>query len=181
MGKRVAFIGHRHIFCADIKERIRKAIEEEIKDGADYFIVGEYGDFDQLALSTCKMVRKTHPEIDINVVLTSLHRIAKKDEWDYTPYSDVNTVMYEIEEVYFKKKITVSNQLMINDCDSLICYVNKERTPSGAKTAMNYAKRNGKKVINLFRPEDDPTFGMSREEKLAYYDKEFKDFMSEKK
>ena len=29
------------------------------------------------------------------------------------------------------------------------------------------------KIINLFREEDDPTFGMTHEEKLKYWDKVF--------
>ena len=59
---------------------------------------------------------------------------------------------------------------MIDECDTLICYIDKKRSPSGAKTAMNYTKRNGLKIINLFREEDDPTFGMTKEEKLKYWD-----------
>ena len=39
---------------------------------------------------------------------------------------------------------------MISTCDTLICYVNKKHNPSGAKLAMNYAKRKGLRVINLY-------------------------------
>ena len=68
---------------------------------------------------------------------------------------------------------------MIDTCDTLICYVDKKRSPSGAKTAMNYAKRKGLKIINLFREEDDPTFGMTHEEKLEYWDKVFAKYKKE--
>jgi hypothetical protein len=53
---------------------------------------------------------------------------------------------------------------MIDTCDTLICYVNKKRSPSGAKTAMNYAKRKGLKIINLYHEEDEPTYSMTKEE-----------------
>ena len=59
---------------------------------------------------------------------------------------------------------------MIDNCDTLICYVNKKRSRSGAKTAMNYAKRKGLQIINLFREEDDPTFDMTPEQRQAYWD-----------
>lgn len=78
--------------------------------------------------------------------------------------------MYEIEEEHFKRQIIISNRKMINDCDVLICYVNKKRNPSGAKLAMNYAKRKGLKIINLYKETDEPTYGMTEDEKQKYYD-----------
>ena len=72
--------------------------------------------------------------------------------------------MFEIEETYFKRQITESNRKMIDICDTLICYVNKKHNHSGAKLAMNYAKRKGLKIINLYDEKDDPTYGMTEEE-----------------
>lgn len=66
-----------------------------------------------------------------------------------TPFSDVSTTMYEIEEKHYKRQIIESNHQMIDNCDTLICYVNKKHNPSGAKLAMNYAKRKGLKIYNL--------------------------------
>lgn len=42
---------------------------------------------------------------------------------------------------------------MIDSCNLIICYVNKKRIHSGAKTAMNYAKRKGLHIINLYKEE----------------------------
>ena len=58
---------------------------------------------------------------------------------------------------------------MIDGCDTLICYVDPKRYRSGAKTAMNYAKRKGLKIINLYNEKDEPTYGMTKEEKDKYY------------
>jgi hypothetical protein len=63
---------------------------------------------------------------------------------------------------------------MIDNCDTLICYVNKKHNPSGAKTTMNYAKRKGLEIINLYDEKDDPTYGMTKEEKENYFYKMFK-------
>ena len=170
MGNKTAFIGHRKVLYGNIEERLKTVIEEQIADGCKTFTMGTHGEFDEMALSACRSARRDHPDIKIEVVLTSYHTVHKKDEFDYVPYQDVDTIMYDIEDEHFKRQITVSNRKMIDECDTLICYVDKKRSPSGAKTAMNYAERKGLKIINLFREEDDPTFGMTKEEKLKYWD-----------
>lgn len=38
---------------------------------------------------------------------------------------------------------------------------------------MNYAKRKGLEIINIFDKKDDPTYGMTKEEKEDYYKKLF--------
>ena len=38
---------------------------------------------------------------------------------------------------------------------------------------MNYAKRKGLNIINIFDEKDDPTFGMSKQESQEYWDKLF--------
>ena len=178
MGNRTAFIGHRNVYYSIIKERLQTAIEQQIADGCKSFVMGIHGEFDEMALSACRFARSIHSDIQIEVVLTSYHTIQKKDEFDFVPYQDVDTIMYDIEDEHFKMQITVSNRKMIDECDTLICYVDKKRSPSGAKTAMNYAKRKGVKIINLFREDDDPTFGMTKEEKTNYWDKVFEKYRS---
>lgn len=173
MGNRTAFIGHRNVYYSIIKERLQTAIEQQIADGCKSFTMGTHGEFDEMALNACRSARLNHPDIKIEVVLTSYHTVEKKTEFDYVPYQDVETTMYDIEDEHFKNQIIVSNRKMIDQCDTLICYVNKKQSPSGAKMAMNYAKRKGLKIINLYREEDDPTFGMTKEERIKYWDKVF--------
>lgn len=152
---KVCFIGHRNI-NDNIKERLRIAIEYEIKNNIKHFLIGSHGDFDNLALSVCKELKTIYPDILIEVIVTSLHKANKQLIHDdifgkqyFTPYNDVQLIMYEIEEIYFKKRITISNQKMINECDILICYINNKKKYSGAKIAMNYAKKKGLKIVNL--------------------------------
>lgn len=99
-------------------------------------------------------------------MFTSLNAFAK-DEYGFCLadlYKDVETMIYPIEDVYFKKQITMCNRMMINDSDIIVCYVDKSKSVSGAKAAMNYAERNNKKVINLYREEDDPFYGLTTKE-----------------
>jgi uncharacterized phage-like protein YoqJ len=177
--RKCCFIGHRHIGYGSIKERLEVAIKREIENGCRFFTMGTHGEFDSLALSTCINFRNEYKDIEIEVNITSLHKIKKQVEQDefgidvFIPYADVKTIMYDIEEEYFKKQITVSNRQMIDTCDTLICYVNKHQYRSGAKTAMNYAKKKGLRIVNLYKEEDEPTFGMTKEQKEEYWKKMF--------
>ena len=178
MGNKTAFIGHREVLSDKVEERLKTAIEEQIANGCKSFTMGTHGEFDKMALRACRLARRAHTEIKIEVVLTSYHTVERKNEFDYIPYQDVETVLYGIEDEHYKRKITVSNKKMIDNCNTLICYVDKRISPSGAKTAMNYAKRKGLKIINLFREEDDLTFGMNSEQKREYLDKKIAELYS---
>ena len=98
---------------------MQNAIEQCINDGCSHFLMGTHGEFDKMALDACRFVRKQHPNINIEVVLTSYHIIEKKDSLDYVPYQDVETVIFDIEDLHFKQQITASNRQMIDECDTL--------------------------------------------------------------
>lgn len=157
--RKTAFIGHRMFLPIGIEERVNNEIINEVNSGCTSFIMGTHGNFDKLALSCCRNLRKSNKDIDIEVVITSLHQINPKikdysfGNINYPPYEDVKTTMYEIENVYFKQ-IIASNKHMIDTCDTLICYVRPNEVKSGAKTAMNYAKRKGLRIVNLYSRDD---------------------------
>ena len=166
---RTAFIGHRKVFAKDIEPRLIAAIQTEIENGCTAFTMGTHGEFDYLALSACRKLRQTHKELEIEVVITSLNAIKKDSEFAAAPYDDVKTVMFDIESAHFKQRITLSNRQMIDSCDVLICYVDESTYRSGAKTAMLYAQRKELKIINLYREEDQPFYGMTQEQIDAYW------------
>lgn len=63
-----------------------------------------------------------------------------------------------------ENQIIENNHQTIDNCDTLICYVNKKHNPSGAKLAMNYAKRKDLEIINLYDEKDDPTYCITEED-----------------
>ena len=166
---RTTFIGHRKIFAKDIEARLLSAIQTEIERGCTAFTMGMHGEFDRLALSACRSLRRAHKELEIEVVITSLNAIKKDSEFAAAPYADIKTVMFDIENAHYKQRITLSNRQMIDGCDTLICYVDERVYRSGAKTAMRYAKKKGLKIINLYRDEDQPFYGMTMEEIDKYW------------
>ena len=169
--RKTAFIGHRQILGKGVFERVLREAENQIGLGCKLFTMGTHGDFDALALSACRTLRKRFPEIKIEVVITSLGAVSKKNGMEFAPYSDVNIVMPDIENVYFKQRITMGNRRMLDGSDTLICYVDENAYRSGAKAAMRYAKQKGMTVINLYREEDRPFYGMSAEEIAAWWRK----------
>ena len=157
MGAKVCFIVHRNIYDS-IREKLEEVVENKIRNGADFFTMGSHGDLDKMALSVCRELRKIYKNIIIEVVITSLKTIQPIIDHDeifgdgkYYPYADVQTTMYNIEEEHYKRQIIASNKQMVDSCDTLICYVNKKHNPSGAKNTMNYAKRKGLQIVNIYK------------------------------
>lgn len=149
MGERTTFIGHRKFFYPEeVRDRLCKAVEGQIKNGCKKFTMGAHGDFDQMALSVCKEKRRKYPDIEIEVVLTSYRSVYTED--GFGSYQDVKTVLYDVESEHFKRRITVSNEKMIYSCDTIVCYVDEKKKKSGAKQALQYARRKGLKIITVF-------------------------------
>lgn len=159
---KTVFIGHRQVFAKNIDIKLLDAIQTEIDNGCMVFTMGTHGEFDRLALNACRKLRNGCEGLEIEVVITSLNSIKKDIKADTLPYFDVKTVMYDIEDAHYKQQITLSNRQMIDTCDTLICYIDISAYRSGAKTALRYAEKKGVKVVNLYREEDQPFYGMTR-------------------
>ena len=165
---RVTFFGHRRIRNeSEVRQRLLAEIEKQIKLGVDRFLIGTHGTFDNMALSCCRELRQIYKDIKIVVVFTSLHPF-QKDEFGFSgidTYKDVETLTYAIEDEHFKNQIVVNNRYMVDESDIVICYVDFDEYRSGAKRAVNYAKRKNKTIINLFKEEDRPFYGLTPEER----------------
>ena len=156
--KTIALFGHRFIFNEHkLKEKITALLNETIPQGFSNILIGCHGDFDKIALKALLNYKNyVNNNITINVVLTSLS-LLKKDEYgfsgvDFYEKSNCETIFYDIEEVYYKNRITYSNKKMVDNCDLVICCVDMKSYKSGAKTAVNYAIKQNKKIINLYEP-----------------------------
>ena len=154
MNNKIVFIGHRNINQYNrIKAKLYSELKKQIENGSKFFTMGTHGDFDKLALCVCRELRKIYKDIKIEVVVTSFSEIKPiiyGTEKNYTLYDDVKTVMYDIETVHYKRKIVVSNQQMINNANTLICYIDTSKTFGGAILAYKYAKKKGLHIVNLY-------------------------------
>lgn len=156
--KTVAFFWHRLILKSkEVKIRLLKEIEEKVKLGYTHFLVGRHGEFDNLSLSVISNYKKNvASDINIEIVLTSLSNYKKENYSAIDSYIKLGckTLIYDIEEVHFKNRIIVTNKKMVDESDLIICYLDHKRQNSGARRAVEYALKQGKDVINLYREED---------------------------
>ena len=74
-------------------------------------------------------------------------------ERNYKNYYDEITIPDVCYGKHFKAAITERNRWMVEQADLFICYV--EREEGGAYTALKYAKKLEKEVINLAEDEEE--------------------------
>lgn len=150
----LALFGHRDITN---KQEVRKILydylKHKIKGQSVRVLIGTHGDFDRIALGVCKQLKNEGYNIDICVVFTSQKQLIKEMELDKysNDYKNIETMMYEIEDMYYKRQIIVSNQKMIDDSDEIMVYYNGKQlfNNNGTYRIMQYAKRQNKRVINI--------------------------------
>lgn len=152
--KTVAFFGHSMITnINEVKRKLNLTIKDITAQGFLNFLVGCHGDFDKTVLSCLINFKElTNNNVKITVVLTNLSLLSKNyySVLDYYNDNGIETLYYDIENVYFKNRITFSNKKMVDSSDLIICYVKPKLRKSGAKTAINYAIRQNKRIINLY-------------------------------
>lgn len=145
------FIGHRFIISTYyIELKLEEFLEDLINNGYYKFIVGTHGDFDKIVLKIIRRLKNKYKDIVIDLVFTSYKRLEIEVGLDYNKLKDVNTIIYPIEEIHYKKQIIISNEYMMQEADLVVAFVDEYRTDSGAFRAYKYAYKINKKVINLY-------------------------------
>lgn len=143
MSKTCFFIGHRETPYT-FKEDLLKAVEYVIReDGITQFVVGQYGNFDQMAASVVKEMKQKHSDISLWLLLPyhpSERPIEATEGFDGTYYPEGQ------EFVPKRLAIVKANQAMVNLCDVLIAYA---KGPGNSRNLVEYAHKRGVSVINL--------------------------------
>ncbi len=134
----VTFCGHKEIHD---KEKVTKWLEEIciklIKEGANQFYLGGYGNFDRLAHSIL-LKHKTN-QIKIYLIIPYLNSNISSDNYDGTIYP-------ELEKTPFRFAISKRNQWMVESSDCLVAYV--VHSYGGANNTLIYAKRKNKNIYS---------------------------------
>ncbi len=143
MSKMCFFIGHRESPYS-LTEDLHKAVEHVIQeDGITQFIVGQYGNFDQMAASVFKEIKRKYAGISL-LLLLPYHPTERpmeiSDGFDGTYYPEGQ------EFVPKRLAIVKANQAMVNQCDVLIAYA---KGPGNSRNLVEYAHKRGVSVINL--------------------------------
>lgn len=147
----ISFFGHKTIRgCYELSTQIENAISENIhyKEKV-FFYCGGYGEFDMTSASVCRNISKIYKNCEVVYVapyMTEAHKQKFKQYMDIKMYDSV--VFPPLEKVPPKLAIIKRNEWMVEQADLIIACV--EHTFGGAYTAIEYARKKKKRVINLY-------------------------------
>lgn len=146
MGKICCGFGHRNVF-KDIKSELEKTIEDAIDKGCDTFYTGAMGEFDSMFSSAVRAAKHSHPEVKLICVKPYLTKeLQESKEYYYSMYDDI-IIPTELADTHYKSIITKRNKWMIDQSDIIITHTIRDY--GGAYTAMKYAKKTEKDIIEL--------------------------------
>ena len=142
------FIGHRE---ADerLLPRLELTIERLIaEENVRYFYVGGYGGFDRIAATAVKRAKQKYPDITLMLVLPyhpAKRAVPTPDGFDGTYHPE------GLENIPRRYAIVRTNQIMVDTCDWLVCYV--RHGASNSRNLLEYAQRQRAKgliqIINI--------------------------------
>lgn len=141
--KTVTFFGHSKLSPAQtpaIKEKLESELEALIKQGADIFLLGGYGDFDNLCARAVRSLKEKHPHITSVLVIPYMTNPFDKNLYDCSEYPP-------LENVPQRFAILKRNEYMAERADAVVSYIDHEW--GGAYKAVEYARKKGKQIIMI--------------------------------
>lgn len=144
------FAGHREVYAAYLDAKLEQAIADILLTDTEFmFYTGGMGEFDARCASAVRTAKRRNPHLDIQLCLVLPYMMQKinEDKDYYERAFDRIIVPFELAEVHYKAAITKRNRWMVDASDCLIAFVYRDF--GGAYTTLKYAKRRGKKIIQL--------------------------------
>ena len=141
------------------QERIAQRLEETVTSligaGIRYFGAGGARGFDTLAAQTILKLQREYPHIKLILVLPCLSQTRGWRDEDIKVYETIkaaaNKITY-ISEEYTQGCMHKRNRHLVDHSSVCVCYLTQSN--GGTAYTVNYAKKQGLKVINLADMED---------------------------
>ena len=153
----VTFFGHRYIDnFFRTEDKLQKRITELLLNNQYVeFLVSRNGDCDQLVSSTVLRCKRSIRDDNSSLVLVLPYPTAEfeNNEDSFYDYYDEIEICEESSRTHFKNAMQVRNRSMVDRADLVICYI--ERNEGGAYQTIQYAKKQGKTIINLADIDDE--------------------------
>ena len=147
----VSFFGHRSLYGSErLIDRVEKTITENIKDCNDeiVFFCGGYGDFDDLCARMCRSIKENLEKCELVFVTPYMSLTQQEKIKSWIGLGLYDSVIYPpLERVPLKFAISKRNEWMIDQSDLIVAYV--QHSYGGAYQSLLYARRKGKRIINL--------------------------------
>lgn len=143
-----SFCGHSKIYFPyeDIKAATQQIVSGLIQDGYDCFLVGNYGQFDRLAVSVCLTLKRDYPSIVVNLVVPYYQPQLDSYEKEYRARFD-DVIVPALESTPYQYRIVRANEYMVDRADTIVAYVNA--SVGGTARTLAYAKRKKKRIIRI--------------------------------
>ena len=146
----VAFFGHRRLDDSlETEKRLQTAIKKILSE-SEYveFLVGRNGEFDILAASVVRSLKREYRSDNSSLVLVLPYSTAeyRNNENSFLTYYDEVELCEESAKAHFKSAIEIRNRKMVERADCIICRIEHE---GGAYTAVEYARTLGKKIVEI--------------------------------
>ena len=143
----VSLFGHREIDdLRRLENKLTPIIKELIQTKAFVaFLIGRNGEFDEYVASVIKRIQKAVGKENSDITLVLPYKVA--DLAYYERYYDSVVIPESVYGAHPKLAITLKNRWMVEQSDLVIVHVEREK--GGAYTAMKYAEKLDKEVIDL--------------------------------
>ena len=147
----VSLFGHRKLYDLYRIDKYLVPILKKLIQQKPYvsFLIGRNGEFDEYAASVIKQIQKEFGKDNNDITLVLPYTVSDLEY--YIKYYDNIIIPDGIEGMHPKSAITMKNRWMIDQSDLVI--VNVEHNQGGAFTAMKYAEKRNRKIINLYDTE----------------------------
>ena len=149
----ICFTGHRNLPPSKINEiqiQLESVLSELIENGFRFFGAGGALGFDTLAAQTVLNLKKKHPHIKLILVRPCQNQDKMWPQTDKKIYSDIKSkadkIVYTSNE-YYSGCMQKRNRHLVNNSSVCVCYLNKQS--GGTAYTVDYAKKNGLKIINI--------------------------------
>ena len=147
----VSFFGHREIENAiEVERKLEVKISDLIKTKQYVeFLVGREGEFDILAASVVKRVKKQmdYGNCSLVLVLPYMKAEFRDNEKDFLDYYDDVEICEQSAKAHYKSAMQIRNRAMVDRSDLVICCI--QRKSGGAYKTVRYAERIGKQILYL--------------------------------
>ncbi len=119
------FAGHRDT-PQSVYPALEAAVERHIVEyGVEEFLVGQYGNFDQMAIQAVNAARERHPQIKLKLMIPYL----PEPGWWASICKGVDYLVYPacLESGPRRSAIPRLNRIMVHNSDYVIAYVTRDR------------------------------------------------------
>ena len=146
----ITFFGHSSIASGQVVGEIVKDVIRKNTSPSETisFYLGGYGDFDELCASACRELKKEYIRTELVYITPYMDEREQRKIIELQKRGLYDTSIYPpIEGIPLRLAILKRNEWMIRNSDVIIAYITHNF--GGAYKGVEYAKRIGKRVINL--------------------------------